>query len=83
LIERASVFGGVTFGDRLAAVAVPTLVIHGSDDKIVPLEGGRALAAGIPNSTLVIVEGAGHVPTLTFPLQVADAINSFFAPQSG
>lgn len=79
----ASLFGGVTFSDRLAEVAVPTLVIHGSDDKIVPLEGGRVLASGIPNSRLVIVEGAGHVPTMTFPVQVADAINSFFAPQSG
>lgn len=79
----AGLFGGAGFHDRLAEVAVPTLVIHGSDDKIVPLEGGRALAAGIPHSKLVIVEGAGHVPTLTFPLEVADAINSFFAPESG
>lgn len=78
----AGAFGGIAFGERLAEVAVPTLVIHGSDDRIVPLEGGRALAEGIPNSKLVVVDGAGHVPTLTFPLQVADAINAFFAPQS-
>jgi pimeloyl-ACP methyl ester carboxylesterase len=78
----AGAFGGIAFGDRLAEVAVPTLVIHGSDDKIVPLEGGRALADGIPNSKLVIIDGAGHVPTLTFPLKVADAVNAFFASQS-
>jgi pimeloyl-ACP methyl ester carboxylesterase len=77
----AGAFEGIAFGDRLAEVAVQTLVIHGSDDKIVPLEGGRVLAEGIPNSKLVIIDGAGHVPTLTFPFQVADAINVFFAPQ--
>jgi pimeloyl-ACP methyl ester carboxylesterase len=77
----AGAFDGIAFGERLAEVDVPTLVIHGSDDKIVPLEGGRALAEGIPNSKVVIVDGAGHVPTLTFPHRVADAINAFFAPQ--
>jgi pimeloyl-ACP methyl ester carboxylesterase len=75
-------FDGIAFGDRLAEVAVPTLVIHGSDDRIIPLEGGQALAEGIPNSKLVVIDGAGHVPTLTFPLQVAEAINAFFAPLS-
>jgi pimeloyl-ACP methyl ester carboxylesterase len=77
----AGSFGGIAISDRRAEVAVPTLVIHGSDDRIVPLEGARALAEGIPNSKLVIIDGAGHVPTLTFPFQVADAINVFFAPQ--
>jgi len=75
--------GGISFQDRLAEVAVPTLVIHGSDDKIVPLDGGRALAAGIPDSKLVIIEGSGHVPTMTFPVQIADVINAFFASTPG
>ena len=74
----SAVSGGVSFQDRLAEVAVPTLVIHGSGDKIIPLGGGQALAAGIPGSKLVVIEGSGHVPTLTFPVQVADAINAFF-----
>lgn len=71
--------GGISFQERLADVAVPTLVIHGSDDNIIPLAGGQALADGIPGSELVVIEGSGHVPTLTFPAQVADAINAFFA----
>jgi pimeloyl-ACP methyl ester carboxylesterase len=56
-------------------------VVHGSDDQIVPLDGGRALADGIPGSALVIIEGAGHVPSMTFPERVADEINAFFAPR--
>lgn len=80
---RLATLSSGSFQDRLADVAVPTLVIHGSDDKIVPLDGGRALAAGIPGSKLVIIEGSGHVPTMTFPVQVADAINTFFATRPG
>jgi pimeloyl-ACP methyl ester carboxylesterase len=67
-----------SFADRLAEVAVPTLVIHGAADTIIPLEGGRALAAGIPDSQLVVLDGATHVPPMTFPVQVAEAINAFF-----
>ena len=50
-------------GDRepeLASVKVPTLVIHGSDDPLVPVEGGRATAAAIPGAELLIIEGMGH-----------------------
>jgi pimeloyl-ACP methyl ester carboxylesterase len=47
--------------DRLADVAVPTLVLHGTDDRMIPVENARALAAGIPGARLVELEGAGHV----------------------
>lgn len=79
-VRLSTLSSGINFQDRLTEVAVPTLVIHGSDDKVVPPDNGRALAAGIPGSKLVIVEGSGHVPTMTFPVQIADAINAFFAP---
>jgi len=46
--------------DALASVRVPTLVIHGDADRLVPLEGGRATAAAIPGARLEIVEGMGH-----------------------
>jgi pimeloyl-ACP methyl ester carboxylesterase len=44
----------------LSAIAVPTLVIHGTADPMFPLEHGRALAAGIPHATLLPLQGAGH-----------------------
>ncbi|MCP9211791.1 alpha/beta fold hydrolase [Streptomyces sp. NEAU-Y11] len=46
---------------RLRALDVPTLVIHGTDDPIIPVEHGRALAATVPGATGLFVEGYGHV----------------------
>lgn len=44
----------------LAAVAVPTLVVHGTADPMFPVEHGEALAAEIPGATLLRLDGAGH-----------------------
>jgi pimeloyl-ACP methyl ester carboxylesterase len=41
-------------------IATPTLVMHGSDDPLFPLPHGRALAAAIPDATLVVIPGMGH-----------------------
>lgn len=61
----------------LGAITVPTLVIHGRLDRIVPCSAGMAAAAAIPNAELVVIEGAGHVPTLTAPEQVVAAIEAW------
>ncbi len=53
----------VTSPDRtadLGRVTVPTLVIHGSDDALVNVSGGRATAAAVPGAELVVIEGMGH-----------------------
>ncbi len=44
----------------LASVTVPTLVIHGTDDPLVPVEGGRDTAEAIPGAQLMLIEGMGH-----------------------
>lgn len=50
--------------ERLDQLSVPTLVIHGTDDPIVPYDHGQALAAAIPGATLLMLEGVGHeLPT--------------------
>ena len=49
------------FRDDLAQVDVPTLVIHGDDDQIVPFEvGGRRSAAAIAGATLTVYENGAH-----------------------
>ncbi len=53
----------VASGDRtarLASVRVPTLVLHGSDDKMCDVSGGRATAGAIPGAELVVLGGMGH-----------------------
>lgn len=46
--------------ERLASVRAPTLVIHGLDDPLVPVEGGRDTAASIPGAELLEIPGMGH-----------------------
>ena len=59
---------------RLKAVKTPTLVIHGVDDPLVPVEGGRDTAAHIPGAKLLEVPGMGHDLPLELVEQIADAI---------
>lgn len=53
--------------EALAKLTVPTLVIHGADDPMVPVKGGRQTAAAINGSQLEIINGMGHdVPEQLF-----------------
>ena len=47
-------------GVRLSEIEIPTLVIHGTEDAILPYDHGKALADGIKNSELMTLEGVGH-----------------------
>jgi pimeloyl-ACP methyl ester carboxylesterase len=44
----------------LASVKAPTLVVHGTDDPLVPADAGKATAAAIPGAELMLIEGMGH-----------------------
>ncbi|MGY2002387.1 alpha/beta fold hydrolase [Blastococcus sp. SYSU DS1024] len=60
----------------LAGVAVPTLVIHGEQDSLVGVSGGRATAAAIPGAELLVVDGMGHdLPREVWP-QLTDRITA-------
>lgn len=58
----------------LGDIGVPTLVIHGEQDAIVPVDVGRDTATRIPGADLVVIPETGHVPTITRPVEVAAAI---------
>jgi pimeloyl-ACP methyl ester carboxylesterase len=53
--------GGHDTSARLADVAAPTLVVHGSDDQMLDVSNGRLIAAGIPGARLTVLEGVGHL----------------------
>lgn len=62
--------------ERLKTIKAPAVVIHGTDDTLVPIDGGRDTAANIPGARLVEVRGMGHnVPVEVIP-QIVDAIES-------
>ncbi len=47
--------------ERLPSVRVPTLVLHGEDDRLVPAENGRRIAANVPGAELVLIPEANHL----------------------
>ena len=55
-----AVFSAPSRIDALAEVNVPTLIVHGTEDPIFPIDHGEALAKAIPGSRLVTWEGVGH-----------------------
>jgi pimeloyl-ACP methyl ester carboxylesterase len=46
---------------KLGELKVPTLIIHGDADPLVPLAGGQATADAIPGAKLMVIKGMGHV----------------------
>lgn len=55
---------------KLRSITAPSLVIHGEDDPLVPVEGGRDTAANIPNAELLVIPGMGH----NLPEQLFDTL---------
>ncbi len=65
--------------DRLGEIKVPTLILAGRHDFLFPTEHQVALAAGIPNARLEIIENAGHNPHMEQPAAVQRLIRDFLA----
>jgi mutator protein MutT len=74
LRQMAAVIASGSRKDALKSLTVPTLVLHGDADPLVPLECGIDTANSIPGAKLHIIEGMGHaLPKALWP-QVIDAI---------
>ena len=73
-------FAETDFRDDLKAVSVPTLVIHGDGDGIVPFEGsGARTHEAIPGSELVVIHGAPHGVIVSNPDEWNAAVLAFLA----
>jgi pimeloyl-ACP methyl ester carboxylesterase len=68
--------------DRLPAITVPTIVLHGPRDSFFPLEVARDLARRLPHAELRVVPGAAHSLPLTHGLEVARAVRDILPGQS-
>ncbi len=56
---------------------MPTLVIHGADDPLIPVAAGRDTAAAIPGARLEIIEGMGHnIPEALAP-RIVEIVTDF------
>jgi pimeloyl-ACP methyl ester carboxylesterase len=65
--------------ERLTSVRLPTLVIWGQQDPVVPVAYGRDYAGAFPNSRFVVIPDAGHLPASQAPEPTFAAIDDFLA----
>ncbi len=66
---------------RLASISAPTLVMHGTEDRMLPIANGRAIAEAIPGARLEVLDGVGHMfwweqPARSAELVAAHALGS-------
>ena len=68
-----------TFTRMCASIRQPTLVIQGTDERISHVSQGTGLARAIPGARLVLLEGAGHIPSARDPVRVNLLLRDFIA----
>ena len=61
---------------KLKTIKVPTVVVHGAEDPLVSVEGGKDTARNIPGAELRILDGMGHDLPIPLVGAIADAISS-------
>lgn len=79
-VDCVMAFGTTDFRDDMKAFDIPTLIIHGSADKIVPLPvSGEAAARAIPEAIFRVYDGAPHGLFLTHREELIKDLSSFLA----
>jgi pimeloyl-ACP methyl ester carboxylesterase len=71
------------FHDLAAAVTCPVLVVHGSDDDVVPVAFARAATARHENWALVVLDGAGHRPHADQPEAWTETVRDWLSATLG
>jgi 3-oxoadipate enol-lactonase len=61
---------------RLPELELPTLVVHGTDDQMLPVENGRQIASLIPGARLEVLDGAGHMFWVERPQRSAELVRA-------
>lgn len=77
LFRRVSATLGTDLAGEAPKLSVPVLAIHGTADRVIPIRKAREMARAAPDWRYVELPGAGHVPYLSHPRQVMDALQPF------
>jgi pimeloyl-ACP methyl ester carboxylesterase len=64
---------------RLHRITAPTLIVHGTGDKLIVRAHAEAYAAGIPDARIADVEGGGHLLPLEKPAELVQLVRDFLA----
>ena len=63
---------------RLPEIQIPTLIVHGTEDPLIPIDHGLSLAENIPNAAKMIMQGVGHeIPEALVP-SIASRLGGHF-----
>lgn len=65
------------FWTRVAQVQAPTLLIHGSLDRLIPVGAARDMSQRRPDWTLKVLDGVGHVPMMETPALFMNAVHAW------
>ncbi|OGU01500.1 MAG: hypothetical protein A2085_01565 [Gemmatimonadetes bacterium GWC2_71_10] len=63
--------------ELLGGIDVPTLVVAGQEDELIPVSVARELTSAIPSAALTVIPGAGHVPSIESPTAVSRVFSEF------
>jgi pimeloyl-ACP methyl ester carboxylesterase len=77
LVQRFKQVPAGIDADRIRSISVPTLVLWGRDDRIVPVEWAERFHEDIAGSRLVILDGLGHVPQEEDPQRSVEPVEAF------
>jgi pimeloyl-ACP methyl ester carboxylesterase len=64
---------------RLPELELPTLVVHGTDDQMLPVENGQQIASLIPGARLELLNGVGHMFWVERPQRSAELVRAHAA----
>lgn len=85
---NAKIFTDISSGDKLMfkeklqTIKSPTLIVWGTEDRVINVGNADIFEQLIPNSKKVILEGIGHVPMIEVPKQSADLLDAFINKSS-
>ena len=77
LLNGSGSDGPTVTAETFKAIAVPTLIMHGEADTVIPVAAGRGLASAIPGARLITYPGVGHVPMEQIPDRSAADLRAF------
>jgi pimeloyl-ACP methyl ester carboxylesterase len=71
-----------TVMDNAPTLAMPTLIVWGDRDRLVPLAAVRGIAARFPNARLEVIRDCGHMPMIEEPLRTIEVMRDFIGGRS-
>jgi len=69
--------GHESLDDKIAALKVPTLIMWGENDELIPAATGRLIHRLVPNSRLEVIAQCGHLPALEKPAELTNCVLNF------